>query len=317
MTDYPLRLIRSDEPGPSTEAQSYLDKRPYTSFSNGLQQDARRFVPGDPLEEALNVAVAIGEPLLITGEPGTGKTQAAYYVAYKLGIEPVLHFQVKSDSTARDLLYDYDAVAYLRTAYAGRDGNAGGEPVPVNRAEFIEPRVLWEAFESNTPRVVLIDEIDKAPRDFPNDLLHELDRMEFTVQETGTTIRAPTERRPIVVITSNSERHLPEPFLRRCIYHNIRLDASLLADILRAHGKDFENLGQSFVEFAVERFLQLRELALRKKPSTSELLVWLRVMAVASGQRALSLDARLADLPYLGLLLKDSSDFDLLAGDAH
>lgn len=222
MSHYPFRLVNDDHEGP-LEDPEVLRQRPFAAVDASLTVNAARFVPGEQLETAINTAIAVGEPLLITGEPGTGKTQAAYYVAYKLGLEPVLHFQVKSDGNAQDLLYHFDTVRYFHDAHFSKSA------APLNKADYVEPRALWQAMASPHPRVLLIDEIDKAPRDFPNDLLHELDQMEFTVAETGKTIRAPRTQRPIVVITSNSERRLPEPFLRRCVYHHIRFDDNLVA----------------------------------------------------------------------------------------
>jgi MoxR-like ATPase len=221
MGTYPFHLVRYDREGP-LEDITLLLKRPFVAINASFTADAKRFVPGEQLEIAINTALAVGAPLLITGEPGTGKTQAAYYTAYKLGIEPVLHFQVKSDSSARDLLYHFDTVRYFHDANVRKDG----ELPP--KAAYVERRALWEAIASPTPRVLLVDEIDKAPRDFPNDLLHELDQMEFTIAETQETIRAPKAQRPLVFITSNSERRLPEPFLRRCVYHHIRFDDELV-----------------------------------------------------------------------------------------
>jgi MoxR-like ATPase len=167
MGTYPFHLVRYDREGP-LEDTTLLLKRPFVALNASFTEDAKRFVPGEQLEIAINTALAVGVPLLITGEPGTGKTQAAYYAAYKLGIEPVLHFQVKSDSSARDLLYYFDTVRYFHDANVRKD-----EELPPKVA-YVERRALWEAMESLTPRVLLIDEIDKAPRDFPNDLLYRL-----------------------------------------------------------------------------------------------------------------------------------------------
>ena len=174
------------------------------------------------MAEVINTAIAVGEPLLLTGQPGTGKTQSAYYTAFQLGVK-CIHFQVKSDSTAKDLLYDFDMVRYFRDAHlqnVQQEQLSNGNPNTLNKDDYIEKRQLWEAFElgkkKGVSQVLLIDEIDKAPRDFPNDLLHELNQMEFTILETGEKISAPAHLRPIVFITSNSERRLPEPFLRRC-----------------------------------------------------------------------------------------------------
>lgn len=330
-TGYPFRIIRAESIDPLTaEEQTLLLERPFTRLGNTFAEDARRFVPGQQLETALNTAIAVGEPLLITGEPGTGKTQAAYYAAYKLGLEPVLHFQVKSDSNATDLLYHFDTVRYFRDASLGvrvtQDSLAqttAREEVristeenhvdrAVNKADYLEPRPLWIAFESALPRVLLIDEIDKAPRDFPNDLLHELDKMEFTVIETGKLVRADEKVRPIVFITSNSERRLPEPFLRRCVYHHIRFDENLIAEAVHSRSDEYRELDKTFLDMAIQRFLALRQRNLRKRPSTGELLIWLRVMSTALGTKPEALDLNLSKLPFLGALLKDHQDIEEL-----
>lgn len=304
---YPFHLVRHDRPGP-VEDNSVLLQRPPSATGSSFEEDARRFVPGGALETAINTAVAVGDPLLITGEPGTGKTQAAYYAAYKLSVEPVLHFQVKSDSAARDLLYHFDTVRYFHDAHL-QDSDK-----PLDKRDYVEKRPLWEAFESEQPRILLIDEIDKAPRDFPNDLLHELDKMEFTVVETGQKVSAHKQRRPMVFITSNSERRLPEPFLRRCVYHHIRFDDDLIRAAVDSRKDLYKPLSEEFIELAIQRFLALRDQSLRKRPATGELLVWLRVLALAVGARPESLEQDLSKLPYLGVLLKDHQDIEDLAG---
>lgn len=330
---YPFRIINADNDEVWQDG-SILLKRPFAAIGNSFAEDAKRFVPGQELETAINTAIAVGEPLLITGEPGTGKTQAAYYAAYKLGIEPVLHFQVKSDSSGNDLLYHFDTVRYFHDATikdkgvdgrtteadkkpdgtttrpAGNEG--GGDSGKLNKKDYVEPRLFWDAIDSSHPRVLLIDEIDKAPRDFPNDLLHELDKMKFTVTETGESISASKEKRPIVFITSNSERRLPEPFLRRCAYHHIRFDDELIAKAVKNRSAEYQNLDQSFLDLAVKRFIALRNRSLPKRPSTGELLVWLRVLALSVGTYSEHLDANLSKLPYLGVLLKDHQDIEEL-----
>jgi MoxR-like ATPase len=320
MTDYPFELIKhSREDG--ADLTAHLANRPFTRFGHSFQADAQRFVPGDQLETAINTAIAIGEPLLITGEPGTGKTQAAYYVAYKLGVDKlegaIIHFQVKSDSTARDLLYNFDTVRYFRDAHlAGEAGNSGVGSI--HKRDYVERRALWHAFEwanqHQLPPILLIDEIDKAPRDFPNDLLHELDQMEFTVVETEEVVKAPPRLRPIVFITSNSERRLPEPFLRRCVYHHIRFDDQLIAQIVASRRDQFQPLSDDFIRMAIQRFLALRERKMRKLPGTDELLVWMRVLALTIKTSHERLDEDLSRLPYLGVLLKDRQDIDELHG---
>ncbi len=316
MSNYPFDLIQPDREG-ALEDRSLLSQRPFSDMDQSFKADARRFIPGDKLATAINTAVALGEPLLITGEAGTGKTQAAYYAAYKLGVEPVIHFQVKSDTTAHDLLYHFDTVKYFHDAHLQnieQEGGALGEG-RLDKSRYVEPRALWEAFssarEKEEPRVLLIDEIDKAPRDFPNDLLHELDKMEFVVTETGETISAARNLRPIVFITSNSERRLPEPFLRRCVYHHIRFDDDIVRKAVESRkGEEFGALSPEFLDMAMQRFLALRDRGLRKRPATGELLMWLRVLALAVGTYPENLEEDLSRLPYLGVLLKDHQDME-------
>jgi MoxR-like ATPase len=305
MPDYPFELVRYDRSTPLPEIKQLLSKRPYSIAGNSFAEDARRFVPGKALETAINTAIAVGEPLLITGEAGTGKTQAAYYAAYKLDIEPVIHFQVKSDSTARDLLYHFDTVRYFHDAHLGKEGE-------LDKKKYVEHRALWDAFTSEHPRVLLIDEIDKAPRDFPNDLLHELDKMEFWVPESQEPVKASPAQRPIVFITSNSERRLPEPFLRRCVYHHIRFDDALVKQAMEKRREEYQKLNDDFLKMAMHRFLALRNRNLRKKPATGEFLVWLRVLALAADRDPKRLEEDLAKLPYLGVLLKDHQDIEEL-----
>ncbi len=305
MKDYPFKLVDAGRDGPLPERQ-LLRQRPFNELKTSFAEEAELYVPGDELETAINTALAVGEPLLITGEPGTGKTQAAYYAARNLGLEPVIHFQVKSESTAGDLLYNFDTVRYFHDAHLRK-----GEE-ELSKGDYVERRALWHALAAEEPRILLIDEIDKAPRDFPNDLLHELDKMEFTITETGETVSAPTEMRPIVFITSNSERRLPEPFLRRCVYHHIRFNDALVAKAVAKRRDYFRNLGDDFLKMAVERFLALRGRSLRKRPATGELLVWLRVLALAVGTYPERLDRDLSKLPYVGVLLKDHQDIEEL-----
>jgi len=304
---YRFRLV--DYQSPPLPEPSVLKNRPFSKAYNSFSSDARLFVPGEELETAINTALAVGSPLLITGEPGTGKTQAAYYTAYKLGVEPVLHFQVKSESSAGDLLYYFDSVRYFHDANTRSNNSAH---TTLDKAQYVERRLLWQAFVSEKPSVLLIDEIDKAPRDFPNDLLHELDKMEFTVAETQERITASPDMRPIVFITSNSERRLPEPFLRRCVYHNIRFNETLVRQAVEQRQKEYAQLSPQFVEMAVRRFLALRSRPLRKTPSTGELLVWLRVLATAVGTYPEKLSDSLSQLPFLGTLLKDQQDIQEL-----
>lgn len=304
---YPFDLMREE----TTVAKAALGSRPF--LKQGFSADASRFVASDALLDVINTALAVGEPLLLTGEAGTGKTQAAYYVAWKLGLGEVLHYQVKSDSTAQDLLYYFDSVRYFHEAHVvdGRDVK------PLNKKDYVEKRPLWEALVSDQPRVLLIDEIDKAPRDFPNDLLFELDQMAFKVKETGERVEAKSYNHPLVFMTSNSERRLPEPFLRRCVFHYIEFDRSLLERVVACYSDEFKKLSEEFVQLALNRFFELRREHLRKLPATGELLIWLRVMAMSAGISEGKLRAifdTLADSkavpPYLGTLLKDRQDIE-------
>ena len=322
MTEYRFNLIRSEREGGLTDP-SVLSRRPFAEIDRSFAAEARKFVPGEALETAMNTAIAVGEPLLITGEAGTGKTQAAYYAAYKLGVEPVIHFQVKSDCTARDLLYHFDTVGYFHDANMAQKQAPvveGDCPPPLDKHKYVEKRPLWTAFDearkTGLPRVVLIDEIDKAPRDFPNDLLHELDKMEITVTETGDKIEAPRHLRPVVFITSNSERRLPEPFLRRCVYHHIVFDDKIVEEAVAARRDELSRLNDDVIRMAIRCFQAIRNRSPRKKPATGELLVWLRVLSLAADVDVSRLDPRhLSDLPYLGVLLKDHKDIsDLRRG---
>ncbi|WP_293828143.1 MoxR family ATPase [uncultured Brevundimonas sp.] len=228
-----------------------------------------RYIATDDLKVAVNAAVALERPLLIKGEPGTGKTVLAYEIAKAFGA-PLITWHVKSTTKAHNGLYEYDAVSRLRDSQLG-------EARVHDVRNYLKKGKLWEAFTSPVRPVLLIDEIDKADIEFPNDLLQELDRMEFYVQETDETIRA--EVRPIVIITSNNEKELPDAFLRRCFFHFIRFpDAETLSAIVDVH---FPGIKPRLVSEALKTFYDIRETAgLKKKPSTSELLDWLKLLLV-------------------------------------
>ncbi len=313
MKNYPFAILDAIQQPGAASGIELLALR--TRQKRELRTDAVRFVPDDSLKTAIHTALAVGEPLLLTGEPGTGKTQTAYYVAEQLGLGDVLHFQAKSGSTAQNLLYRFDNIAYFREASLK---NQAGD-TPPNKKDFIEQGELWQALTSDTPRVLLIDEIDKAPRDFPNDLLHELDQMRFKVPElrqndTDYEVSAVAYAQPLIFITSNNERRLPEAFLRRCVFHHIHFNDALLNDIIDAHRDDFSELSDDLLDRAAERFMRLRNNNLRKVPATGEFLVWLRVMALsvkADPNRLHILLAQLEDddqLPHIGVLLKDHHD---------
>ena len=251
---------------------------------------------------AVNAALALERPLLIKGEPGTGKTLLAIEVARALG-RPLYQWHIKSTTKAQQGLYEYDAVSRLR------DSQLGDAKV-ADIANYIKPGVLWQAFESTDPGIVLIDEIDKADIEFPNDLLHELDRMEFHVYETHATVRA--KHRPLVVITSNNEKELPDAFLRRCFFHYIRFpDRDTMERIVDVH---YPGLKKALLQEALEVFFNLREVpGLKKKPSTSELLDWLKILLAEDiAPEALRSPDKKAFIPPLhGALLKNEQDVHL------
>jgi MoxR-like ATPase len=275
-------------------------------------KSARYYRPSADLVTAINMAIHVGAPLLLTGEPGTGKTQVADFVGDFFGI-PVFKFQVRSTSTADDIKYDFDAVAYLHWAQSAR-GEPGGDPgANRTRRDFLRKRALWNAYEHPTESVLLIDEIDKAPRDFPNDLLHELDQHRFVHPFADDELIAPhCGRPPIVVVTSNDERRLPDAFLRRAIFHRIELTETLIESAVAAHAGDFPRLDAATRAAAQARFWELRASPLDKKPSTAELLVWLCILS-ARGESAQTIGSRpLAELPGIGALVKDAQDLAVL-----
>ena len=260
------------------------------------------YVATPDLKLAVNAALALERPLLVKGEPGTGKTLPAEEIARALD-RPLFQWHVKSTTKAQQGLYEYDAVSRLRDSQLG-DDRVG------DIANYIRHGVLWEAFESDVPAVVLIDEIDKADIEFPNDLLRELDRMEFHVYETQRTIAA--RHRPLVVITSNNEKELPDAFLRRCFFHYIRFpDRETMREIVAVH---FPGLKKALLQEALEVFFDLREVpGLKKKPSTSELLDWLKLLLAEDiAPEALKSGDRKAIIPPLhGALLKNEQDVHL------
>ena len=311
MIKYPFNLI-SPTGEKRQENKKLLKKRTEISYIRSFERDAPYFIAGQELADAINTSIAVGDPILLTGEPGTGKTQAAYFAAWQLDVK-CIHFQVKSDTTAQDLLYEFDMVRYFRDAHYS---NTILQNESINKNNYIEKRALWDVIDlsikDNCPQILLIDEIDKAPRDFPNDLLHELDQMEFTIKETGQKIEAPENLRPIIFITSNSERRLPEPFLRRCVYHHIEFDDQIVQKAVLNRRNEFTELSDDFLELAIKRFLSLREEVTRKPPATGELLVWLKVLSIATGKNPEQINKDLSKLPYVGVLLKDHQDIEEL-----
>ena len=268
-------------------------------MANNRFQGTERYIATEDLQVAVNAAIALERPLLVKGEPGTGKTMLAHEVSQALG-KDIITWHVKSTTTGQQGLYEYDAVSRLR------DSQLGDDRVRDIR-NYIVPGKLWEAFTAEKQVVLLIDEIDKADIEFPNDLLLELDRMEFYVYETKETIKA--IQRPIVVITSNNEKELPDAFLRRCFFHYIKFpDAETMKQIVEVH---HPNLHEELMKEALDVFFQFREVqGLKKKPSTSELIDWIKLLMVenipASVLAELDLSKELP--PLYGAMLKNEQD---------
>ena len=259
------------------------------------------YIATDDLTLAVNASITLERPLLVKGEPGTGKTELARQIAESLSL-PIIEWNIKSTTKAQQGLYEYDAVSRLR------DSQLGDERVK-NIKNYIKKGKIWEAFETNGKTVLLIDEIDKADIEFPNDLLQELDKMEFFVYETGETISA--SNRPIVIITSNNEKELPDAFLRRCFFHFIQFpEKEILEKIVNVH---FPSVKKNLLEAALAQFFEVREVpGLKKKPSTSEMLDWLKLLLVEELEADdLKMDGKNI-LPKLhGALLKNEQDVHL------
>ncbi len=248
------------------------------------------YIASEGLRHAVNVAITLGQPLLVTGEPGTGKTQLAASIAHELGL-PQLNFYTKTTSTASDLFYQYDALRRFQ------DANMGDKK-QTNINDYIEYQALGNAIHLSMPpeeanqylpedlrgkgptrSVVLIDEIDKAPRDFPNDILNEIENMEFTVKESGQTFKAEKKFHPIIILTSNSEKNLPDAFLRRCVFYHIEFPSKQeLSDIVNKRFNGSSDFAPEFVSQAIDKFTDIRGLHLKKKPATAEFLNWLKIL---------------------------------------
>ena len=274
----------------------------YIPMSDDRFAGTESYVATEDLMMAVNASITLARPLLIKGEPGTGKTLLAIEVAKALK-RPLIEWHIKSTTKAQQGLYDYDAVARLR------DSQLGDERVH-DIANYIIRGKLWDAFDADTQPVLLIDEIDKADIEFPNDLLQELDRMEFFVYETKQTISA--RQRPIIMITSNNEKELPDAFLRRCFFHYIRFpDRETMERIVEVH---FPGLKRELLREALEAFFDLREVpGIKKKPSTSELLDWLKLLVAEDipPEALRSKDDRTVVPPLYGALLKNEQDVHL------
>lgn len=276
------------------------------------------------LRDAVNVALALGQPLLLTGEPGTGKTQLAASLAHELGLRAPLVFNVKTTATARDLFYRYDSLRHFHDAQFRKEGEvkiedyieyeALGLAMLLSQEPSVAASLLPAEYQGRgqSRSVVLIDEIDKAPRDLPNDVLNEIEAMEFTVKETGRRFRSDKRFRPIVVLTSNSEKNLPDAFLRRCVFYHIEFpDKARLREIVNRRVELSNAFTPEMLDAAIDRFEEIRKLALRKAPATAELIAWVRILD------RLALDARGAaeTLAFTySALAKNEDDLKLMRG---
>jgi MoxR-like ATPase len=298
-----LSTLNSPQLSPNLNNPTLNARQVCSIFAAMNFRGTETYIATRELQTAVNAAIHLERPLLVKGEPGTGKTLLAFEVAKSLGME-IFTWHVKSTTSAQQGLYEYDAVSRLRDSQLG--------DAKVNAiSNYIKPGPVWKAFDSDKKVVLLIDEIDKADIEFPNDLLLELDKMEFYCYELQQTIRA--KHRPVVIITSNNEKELPDAFLRRCFFHYIRFpDRETMQSIVNVH---FENLDGELFQRAMDVFYNLREInGIKKRPSTSELIDWLKLLILGKVAPSELADTDLTKvLPaYSGALLKNERDLDML-----
>jgi MoxR-like ATPase len=287
--------------------------------------DPAGYIAEQGLRDAVNVSLALGQPLLVTGEPGTGKTQLAASIAHELSLPPPLVFRTKTTSTAKDLFYRYDSLRHFHDVQFRREFVYAKDYITYEALGLavllsLEPEKvrehLPEGFGHERPvrSVVLIDEIDKAPRDLPNDILNEVDELSFTVPETGTFFAAGKEYKPIIVLTSNSEKNLPDAFLRRCVFHHISFPAGdALAEIVRRRLRPSHTFTPEMVTHAIEHFELIRDMALKKRPATAELLAWMRVLERLDLDVAKLKPGELETLAFTySVLVKNKDDRDVI-----
>ena len=305
------------------QAKAQLKATSPVTGQRNLERAAVNFQAPDGLLDAINAAIVTRSPLLLTGEPGTGKTQVAWFLKRYFDIE-LFEYQIRSDSQSADLRYDFDAVAYLRDAYQVQqasppDESAGADQAdnttadPRSAHKYLKPGPLWEAYQHDDECVLLLDEIDKAPRDFPNDVLQELDQHRFAHPFHEKTFVECQGSAPLIVITSNGERRLPDAFLRRCIVFHIELEPEMLKKIMQAWGQQFPDLKEPVREQALKRFMDIRNIQrLSKKPGAAEFLLWLGVLSAQRTPLSALQTDKLRELPALICLIKDHSDYEYL-----
>lgn len=283
---------------------------PHFSVNESLQNPAL-YTPSNALKNAVNVSLALGQPLLVTGEPGTGKTQLAYHVAHYFGLGKPLVFNAQTSSTAKDLFYTYDALGHFQYSQNNREV-LGPEEM---EARFIRYNALGEAIRQNRRLLVLIDEIDKAPRDLPNDILFAIENLSFQVPEINRHYEANPSTRPVIIITSNSEKNLPDAFMRRVVYHHIKFP--LPEELLVILNAKTENIPTRDLEHLIDYFYQIRNLNLRKPPSTAEMLYWVLLLQkmdfnFSKLNRPLSFSEREQLLTSFSVLAKNKEDLEIL-----